>query len=58
MTRAEAADWLRCSVETVDREIVRHGWKIFLHRRRVLVSREDVEALVKPKERKSNYENS
>lgn len=49
MTRAEAAEWLRVSIETVDREAIRRGWRTYMRGRYVLLNREDVEASVKPK---------
>lgn len=47
MTRREAADFLRCSVETVDRRAIARGWRYDLDGLRVLFYREDVEASLK-----------
>lgn len=56
MTRMEAAEWLRVTVETVDREAVRRQWRTYMRGRFVLLNREDVEASVKPKNREPNHE--
>lgn len=44
MTRREAADFLRCSVETVDRRAIERGWRYDRDGLRVLFYREDIEA--------------
>lgn len=47
MTRNEAAEWLRCSVKTIDRRMIAHGWRYDLDHGRVLIHREDVMGSVK-----------
>ena len=44
MTRREAAEYLRCSVETVDRRAIERRWRYDRDGLRVLFYREDVEA--------------
>lgn len=47
MRRAEAAAYLRCSVDTVDRDAVRLGWAVFKRQRIILLRRTDVIRSVK-----------
>jgi excisionase family DNA binding protein len=47
MTRAEAAEYLRCSMDTVDRMAVRQGWAVFKRQRSILLRRADVIRSVK-----------
>lgn len=47
MTRREAAAFLRCSVETVDRRAIARGWRYDLDGLRVLFYREDIESSLK-----------
>ena len=45
MTRKEAAAYLRCSVETVDRRAIKYAWPYVRDGVRILFYRTDVEAL-------------
>ncbi len=47
MTRGEAAEYLRFSVDTVDRMAVKRGWAVFKLNRRILFRRVDVTRAVK-----------
>ena len=47
MNRGEAAEYLRISMDTVDRMAVKRGWAVFKLNRRILLLRVDVIRAVK-----------
>ena len=49
MTRAEAGDYLRCSIGTVDRNCIKYKWRVSkTGAGRILILKKDVLAFVQP----------